>query len=215
MDMFSALLGKSLSSGGGSEPVLVSKSITSNGIYDPADDNADGYSSVTVDVSNSYTAADEGKVVSNGALVAQTSDTITQNGTIDTTLISSLIVNVPSAGGDFAALTPVNTTDFESNLYISIPTNSSIGFVFGQLTTKHRPSTYDTYADFYLPASFPASKIGSSNNGVRVSPSSSYAKSVAISKPESNIIRLVAGNPWFDDSSSNPFTLIAAFNVVT
>lgn len=41
-----------------------------------------------------YSSADNGKVVSNGALVAQGSDTVTQNGTIDTTLISSLVVNV-------------------------------------------------------------------------------------------------------------------------
>ena len=66
------------------------KSITSNG------DNQDvvGYAAVDVAVPNSYTAGDEGKVVSNGALVAQTSDTATQNGTVDTTLINSLLVNV-------------------------------------------------------------------------------------------------------------------------
>jgi len=41
-----------------------------------------------------YSSADNGKVVSNGALVAQGSDTVTQNGTVDTTLISSLLVSV-------------------------------------------------------------------------------------------------------------------------
>ena len=45
-------------------------------------------------VPNTYTAGDEGKVVSNGALVAQTSDTVTTNATYDTTLINSLTVNV-------------------------------------------------------------------------------------------------------------------------
>lgn len=50
-------------------------------------------------ISNSYSASDEGKVVSNGALVAQTSDTVTANDTYDTTLINSLTVNVSGGGG--------------------------------------------------------------------------------------------------------------------
>lgn len=72
------------------------KNITSNG------NNQDvvGYAAVNVSVPNSYAAGDEGKVVSNGALVAQTSDTVTQNGTVDTTLISSLNVNVSGGGGE-------------------------------------------------------------------------------------------------------------------
>lgn len=78
---------------------LISKSITANGVYDAEDDSADGYSDVTVNVANSYTSGDEGKVVSNGALVAQGSDTVTQNGTVDTTLINSLLVNVSGGGG--------------------------------------------------------------------------------------------------------------------
>ena len=81
---------------GGSTPsVLVSKNITENGSYDPATDNADGYDSVTVNVPNSYTSADEGKVVHNGALASQTSKTITANGTVDTTRNNSVTVNVP------------------------------------------------------------------------------------------------------------------------
>ena len=70
------------------------KSISSNGTHDVV-----GYASASVSVANSYTSSDEGKVVSNGALVAQTSDTVTQNGTVDTTLINSLLVNVASSGG--------------------------------------------------------------------------------------------------------------------
>lgn len=41
-----------------------------------------------------FSAADEGKVVSNGALVSQTSATYTENDTYDTTLINSVTVNV-------------------------------------------------------------------------------------------------------------------------
>jgi len=56
--------------------------------------------SITANVPNSYSASDEGKVVDNGALVAQTSDTVTVNDTYDTTLINSLTVNVSGGGGD-------------------------------------------------------------------------------------------------------------------
>ena len=71
------------------------KNITANG------NNQDvvGYAAVNVNVPNSYAAGDEGKVVSNGALVAQTSDTVTANDTYDTTLINSLTVNVSGGGG--------------------------------------------------------------------------------------------------------------------
>lgn len=72
------------------------KSITSNGTgIDVA-----SYAYADVTVPNSYAAGDEGKVVSNGALVAQTSDSVTTNGTVDTTLINSLTVNVSGGGGN-------------------------------------------------------------------------------------------------------------------
>ena len=87
-------------------PVLVSKSISANGNYDPASDDADGYSSVVVNVPNSYAAGDEGKVVSNGALVAQTSATKTQNGTYDTTMNNEIVVDVQ--GGGSAVIEPLS-----------------------------------------------------------------------------------------------------------
>ena len=78
------------------EATLVSKSIVANGSYNPASDNADGYSGVTVNVPNSYAAADEGKVVSSGALVAQTAHAdvtpTTSDQTIDTTNNNSIKV---------------------------------------------------------------------------------------------------------------------------
>lgn len=72
------------------------KNITANG------NNQDvvGYAAVNVNVPNTYSAGDEGKVVSSGALVAQTSDTVTTNDTYDTTLINSLTVNVSGGGGN-------------------------------------------------------------------------------------------------------------------
>lgn len=44
-----------------------------------------------------FSAQDEGKVVSNGALVAQGSQIVTENGTYDTTLKNEVVVNVQSA----------------------------------------------------------------------------------------------------------------------
>ena len=88
----------SIELGGGGSATLIEKSISANGVYNASSDSADGYSKVTVDVPNTYTAGDEGKVVSSGALVAQTAHaTITINGSYDTTLNNSVEVDV--AGG--------------------------------------------------------------------------------------------------------------------
>lgn len=74
-------------------------SISQNGT---TTENVASYASaeITANVPNTYAAADEGKVVSNGALVAQTAHaTVTENGTIDTTLSNSVTVDVPTGGG--------------------------------------------------------------------------------------------------------------------
>lgn len=63
--------------------------IEQNGVYDVTD-----YAQATVQVPNTYTFGDEGKVVSGGDLVSQTSRTVNENGTYDTTLNNSLTVNV-------------------------------------------------------------------------------------------------------------------------
>lgn len=73
-----------------------STNISANGTYDVTD-----FASASVAVPNSYSASDEGKVVSNGALVAQTSQTIDSNGTYDTTLKNSVTVNVSGGGGGY------------------------------------------------------------------------------------------------------------------
>lgn len=108
---------------------LGTKSITSNGTYNASSDGYDGYSQVTVNVPNTYSAGDEGKVVSNGALVSQTSDTVTTNGTVDTTLINSLTVNVSSGTGKkykSGTYTPAATYNTTANR--AICTTSDIGF---------------------------------------------------------------------------------------
>lgn len=84
--------------GGGSSVAVESLSVTENGTTTAPTGKA--YSPVVVNVPNSYSAGDEGKVVSNGALVAQTAHAeVTENGTIDTTLNNSVVVNVPTGGG--------------------------------------------------------------------------------------------------------------------
>ena len=82
-------------SGGGS--TLITKNISANGTYNASSDSADGYSQVTVAVPNTYTAGDEGKVVSSGALVSQSSTTKNANGTYDTTLNNEVVISVPNS----------------------------------------------------------------------------------------------------------------------
>lgn len=111
--------------------VLDSKSITANGTYDPSDDNLDGYDEVTVNVPNSYAAGDEGKVVSNGALVAQTSQNISENGTYDTTLNNEVVVNVDGGsggGGQGVIIDP----SFQGLAYFYVARNGEI--IYGQDT---------------------------------------------------------------------------------
>ena len=81
-------------------PVLIEKEITENGVYNASSDDADGYSSVNVTVENSYTADDNGKVVSNQELVTQTAypTEITENNIYDTTNYNSITVNVSGGG---------------------------------------------------------------------------------------------------------------------
>ena len=50
MNYYDVLFAKKLAGGGGSAPALIEKEITENGTYTAADDNADGYSKVTVNV---------------------------------------------------------------------------------------------------------------------------------------------------------------------
>lgn len=125
IDEFSYELGKRAASGGG-EAVLIDKTISANGTYNASSDNADGFKKAVVNVPNSYSAGDEGKVVSNGALVAQGSDTVTQNGTVDTTLINSLLVNV-SGGGGGSSWTLVGSAEFEVNT--SSTSEMEVGYV--------------------------------------------------------------------------------------
>lgn len=76
-------------------------SITANGTT-TEDVTSYASASITANVPNSYTASDEGKVVSNGSLVSQSSATYTENDTYDTTLVDEVTVNV-SGGASVTA----------------------------------------------------------------------------------------------------------------
>ena len=93
-DPMSYIAGKNAGGGGGGTSVTVEElNVTENDTYTA--DAGRAFNPVNVTVPNSYTAGDEGKVVSNGALVAQTAHAeVTQNGTVDTTLNNSVTVNV-------------------------------------------------------------------------------------------------------------------------
>lgn len=84
-------------------PELISLGVTENGRYDASAGNA--YDRVDVDVPNTYATEDEGKVVHDGALFSQGSDTVTTNDTYDTTLISSLTVAVPQGYDSYETIT--------------------------------------------------------------------------------------------------------------
>lgn len=117
-------------SGGGVTPTGT-KEITANGT------NIDvaSYAYADVAVPNSYAAGDEGKVVSNGALVDQTSDSVTQNGTVDTTLINSLTVNVSGGGQSIPYLISYEAINITSDLS-SYTTND---FQSDYLPSMNRP----------------------------------------------------------------------------
>lgn len=76
MDILSYILGKKAGGGGGEAPVLIDKTITENGTYNASDDGANGYKSVTADVSGSGTDY-LAKLLSN-TLTEYSSDEVTQ-----------------------------------------------------------------------------------------------------------------------------------------
>ena len=84
--------------GGGGDVTLETLNVNSNGTTNAPSGTA--YNKVVANVPNSYAAGDEGKVVSNGALVSQTAHAqVTENGPIDTTLNNSVEVAVPAPSG--------------------------------------------------------------------------------------------------------------------
>ena len=112
-------------SGGGITPTGTKQiNITQNGT---TTENVTNYASaeITANVPNSYSASDEGKVVSNGALVSQTSRNVTANGTYDTTVNDEVVVNVPASGITPTGTLPINSDGtYDVTNYASVEVNT-------------------------------------------------------------------------------------------
>ena len=114
------------------QDALVAKGVTSAGKH--------GFNKFAEDIAsitNQYTSSDEGKVVSGGSLVAQTSRNVTANGTYDTTTNNSVVVNVSSNN----AIYPMYVLSADSyminsyELYYTVPDTNKI-YIFGKLNSR-------------------------------------------------------------------------------
>ena len=89
-------------------------------------------------IPNAYAAGDEGKVVSSGALVAQTSRTVTANGTYDTTTNDEVTVNISGSATLVAKTITENGTydpaDDSADGYSGVTVNVSGGGGGGDVT---------------------------------------------------------------------------------
>lgn len=121
-------------------------SITANGVTDVT-----AYASADVNVPNTYTSADEGKVVDGGALVSQTSLSVTENDTYDTTTVNEVTVNVSGGGG--GAVGAVNILDGVSVVPGYLASNGSISAQSStsrEITTDYIDVSAHVGEDIYL-----------------------------------------------------------------
>lgn len=75
----------------------IASAITNRGGTVGSSDGLEDFASDIAAIPNTYAAGDEGKVVQNGVLVLQTSTSVSQNGTINTTTNNSVAVNVENS----------------------------------------------------------------------------------------------------------------------
>ena len=123
---------------GGSTPTGT-LDITENGTY-----NVRRYAQAAVDVPNSYTAADEGKVVDGGALVGQSARTVTENGDYDTTLNDAMSVNVPNPSAGTLDISKNGTYDVTE--YASAAVNVAGGAEYQEVLLYTNPNPYNAMA---------------------------------------------------------------------
>ncbi len=117
------------------------KNITANG----NNQDVKAYEKVNVNVPNTYAAGDDGKVVSNGALVSQSSQTINENGTYDTTLKNEVVVDVQSGGGGGGTVIASGTVAGNGGYGISVPVGTKMpetDFAFVIHLPKNQEITY-------------------------------------------------------------------------
>lgn len=74
----------------------IQNSLQAKGVLNVSTHGFNDFANDISNIENSYSLSDEGKVVSNGELVSQTSTNITTNGTYNTTLNNSVIIDVPN-----------------------------------------------------------------------------------------------------------------------
>ncbi len=108
-----------------------SVSITENGTA-----NVKDYATAVVNVPNSYDASDEGKVVSEGALVAQTSQSVTQNGTYDTTTNDEVVVNVEGGSALYPGLDAILNGNVQGSIMASKASISLSKFMLSYAVDK-------------------------------------------------------------------------------
>ena len=127
-------------------PVLVTKTITANGEYDPEDDNADGYSGVTVNVPSSQPNLQ--------------SKTATENGTVLPDAgydgLSSVVVNVSGGGGTLITKTITqngtynassDNADGYSSVVVIVPIGLPLGIATGNLDFANIGFTWECSAE--------------------------------------------------------------------
>lgn len=133
----------------------IGAAITAKGGTVAAGDGLEDFAADIGTITNQYTAGDDGKVVSSGALIAQTAypTTITENGTYDTTLNNSVMVDV-SSGGQIEQKTWTGLTNFDGssvwtdgeNIYYS---SSTTQYVLDKSTSNWTTKTWTGLTNFY------------------------------------------------------------------
>ena len=117
---------------GGSSITVEPLTVTQNGTTTAPSGKA--YSPVTVNVPNSYTNSDEGKVVSGGSLVDQTFLLIEHGGTHDTTTVNNVFVDIsPTTLLTIEDKLNSLTSNISSDLFDGLRTNLP---AFGDLSAK-------------------------------------------------------------------------------
>lgn len=141
----------------------IGAAITAKGGTVAAGDGLEDFAADIGTITNQYTASDEGKVVSNGALVAQTAypSTITDNGTYDTTNYNSVTVNVPSlpTGIEICKLTPLSSSIDITQTNIYAVNMNARSLVFGSIYVNS-----SGYAQFTIPNTFAFSHVNNQTN---------------------------------------------------
>lgn len=121
----------------------IGAAITAKGGTVAAGDGLEDFATDIATITNQYSAADEGKVVSNGALVAQTAypSEITANNTYDTTNYNSITVNVPSGATLYTPTISADNSGMQTaNIHFFI--NNNVLFVYGDYVST--TTTYGT-----------------------------------------------------------------------